>query len=206
MSLLHQETPDEVDDAALGEEFTKGSSHLVWATIAATVLVTIAIAIYCDCRPKAACGHGRNCCGVGTSAAHGDLRTRRQRRSHGQRTALTRCWCLLKSGCTTRARLPLVPAECADECRRWTMAFTPAMRLRSRITIACFSPIPDMPVPHGPGLPLNLTLDPGQSVDGTFVSSFRLTRQQWDARKKLNFSFLIPLSAQPRAHAPDRRY
>jgi hypothetical protein len=32
-------------------------------------------------------------------------------------------------------------------------------------------------------------LDPGQTVDGTFVSSFRLTKQQWDARKKLNFTF-----------------
>ena len=70
MSLLQQETPDKVDDAALGEELTKGSSHVVWATIAATVLVTIAIAIYCDRRAKAACGHGRNCRGVGASAAH----------------------------------------------------------------------------------------------------------------------------------------
>jgi len=30
MSLLNQDT-EEVDDAALGEEFTKGSSHVVWA-------------------------------------------------------------------------------------------------------------------------------------------------------------------------------
>jgi hypothetical protein len=52
-----------------------------------------------------------------------------------------------------------------------------------------FLAYPDMPVPHGPALPLNLTMNPGQTVDGTFVSSFRLTKQQWDARKDLNFSF-----------------
>ena len=46
-----------------------------------------------------------------------------------------------------------------------------------------------MPIPHGQGLPINLTLDPGQSIGGTFVSSFRLTKQQWDERKKLNFTF-----------------
>jgi hypothetical protein len=46
MSLLQKESSDKVDDAALGESFTKGSSHVVWATIAATVLVTIAISIY----------------------------------------------------------------------------------------------------------------------------------------------------------------
>jgi len=46
MSLLHQESLEEVDDAARGEEFTKGSSHVVWASIAAVVLVTIAVVIY----------------------------------------------------------------------------------------------------------------------------------------------------------------
>ena len=53
-----------------------------------------------------------------------------------------------------------------------------------------FLAYPDIPVPHGPALPLNLTPSiPGQTVEGTFVSSFRLTKQQWDARKNLNFSF-----------------
>src|ERR1035438_10710937 len=46
MSLLHQEKPGELDDAARGESFTKGTGHLVWASIAAAVVVSIAIAIY----------------------------------------------------------------------------------------------------------------------------------------------------------------
>src|ERR1022692_1290987 len=46
MSLLHQDTPEEIGGPTLGEEYTKGSSHVVWASIAAAVLVTIAIAIY----------------------------------------------------------------------------------------------------------------------------------------------------------------
>ena len=45
MSLLQQDAAG-VDDAALGEELTKGSSHVVWATIAATVVVSIAIGTY----------------------------------------------------------------------------------------------------------------------------------------------------------------
>ena len=45
MSLLQQEER-EVDDAALGEELTKGSSHVVWAAIAATVVISIAIGAY----------------------------------------------------------------------------------------------------------------------------------------------------------------
>ena len=45
MSLLHQESQEEIDDAALGEEFTKGSSHVVLASVIATVLVTVVVAI-----------------------------------------------------------------------------------------------------------------------------------------------------------------
>ena len=45
MSLLQQDST-ELDDAAKGEELTKGSSHVVLAAIAATFVVALAIAIY----------------------------------------------------------------------------------------------------------------------------------------------------------------
>ena len=32
-------------------------------------------------------------------------------------------------------------------------------------------------------------LEPGQTAEGTFVSSFRLPKEQWDARKALDFTF-----------------
>ena len=58
MSLLHQDSPEEIDDAALGEELTKGTSHVVVATVIAAVVVTIAIAIYvlAGQKPPAATG------------------------------------------------------------------------------------------------------------------------------------------------------
>ncbi len=34
-----------------------------------------------------------------------------------------------------------------------------------------------------------MTLEAGQTVEGTFVSSLRMTKQQWDARKSLDFTF-----------------
>ena len=45
MSLLQQDST-KLDDAALGEELTKGSSHVVWAAVAAAVVVSAAIAFY----------------------------------------------------------------------------------------------------------------------------------------------------------------
>jgi hypothetical protein len=52
-----------------------------------------------------------------------------------------------------------------------------------------FLAYPSMPVPHGKGLRLDVTLDPGQTVEGTIVSAFRMSKQQWDAGKNLNFTF-----------------
>ena len=43
MSLLHQE---ELDDAARGEELTRGTSHVVIAAIIAGLVMCIAIGIY----------------------------------------------------------------------------------------------------------------------------------------------------------------
>ena len=52
-----------------------------------------------------------------------------------------------------------------------------------------FLAYPEMPAPHGKGLPLETTIVPGQTVEGSFVSAFRLSKQEWDARKNLDFTF-----------------
>ena len=53
-----------------------------------------------------------------------------------------------------------------------------------------FVAYPDIPVPHLPSIsPLDTTIAPGQTVVGTFVSAFKMSQQQWDARKSLDFSF-----------------
>ena len=45
MSLLQQNSQEQ-DDAARGEEFTKGTSHALIASVIAAVLVTVAIFLY----------------------------------------------------------------------------------------------------------------------------------------------------------------
>ena len=70
-----------------------------------------------------------------------------------------------------------------------------------------FVAYPDITVPHGPALsPLDTEIDPGQTVEGTFVSAFKVTKQQWDARKKLDYTFSLPLPAQSGGHAPRDSY
>jgi len=187
MSLLQKESPDKLDDAALGEEFTKGSSHVVWATIAATVVVTIAIAIYVIAgqKPPAVTGeivqvwaHPQHTETSGLDAAGAPM----TKESFDQVLVFAQVRLHNQSKIPLFLLNVLTNADLEDGIHS---SYAASQSDYDRVFVA----YPEMPVPHGPGLHINLTLDPGQSVDGTFVSSFRLTKQQWDARKKLNFTF-----------------
>ncbi len=53
-----------------------------------------------------------------------------------------------------------------------------------------FVAYPNIPVPHNtPISPLDTTINPGQTVDGTFISAFKMTKDAFDAHKKLDHTF-----------------
>lgn len=184
MSLLQQE---QRDDAALGEELTKGTGHLVIASIIATVVVALAISAYVIAgqKPPAATGeilsvwvHPQHTetSGVDASGAamaqesfdqvfvFADVRLHNQ--SKGP---------LSLSNVLTNATLDdgihsSYAAEAGDYDR-------------------IFLAYPNLNVPHGKALSLESKIDPGQTVEGTIVSAFKMSKQQWDARKALNFTF-----------------
>ncbi|MGC1463028.1 MAG: hypothetical protein WA802_12555 [Terracidiphilus sp.] len=187
MSLLHQDTPEEIDDAALGEEFAKGSGHLVWTTIAAAILVSITIAIYfiAGQKPPAITGeivavwaHPQHTETSGLDANGAPM----PKESFDQVLVFTEVRLHNQSKEPLSLLTVLTNATLGDGVHS---SYAASQSDYDRVFLA----YPEMPVPHGPALPINLTLDPGASADGTFVSSFRLTKQQWDARKDLSFSF-----------------
>jgi hypothetical protein len=187
MSLLQRESSDKVDDAALGEEFTKGSSHVVWATIAATILVTIAIAIYVIAgqKPPAVTGE---IVAVWAHPQHTETSGQDANGAPMVKDSFDQVLVFAEVRLHNQSKIPLfllnvlANSDLADGIHS---SYAASQSDYDRVFIA----YPAMPVPHGPALPINLTLDPGQTVDGTFVSSFRLTKQEWDARKNLNFTF-----------------
>jgi len=187
MSLLQQDST-EPDDAARGKELTKGSSHVVWAAIIATLVVSIAIAIYviAEQKPPIATGeivavwaHPQHTETSGFDASGAPMPKEivdqvmvfTQVRLHNQSDHP-----LFLSNVLTNVTLndgihSSYAANKADY---------------DRIFIA----YPNIPVPHNaPISPLDTTLEPGQTVEGTFVSAFRMTKQEWDARKKLDYTF-----------------
>jgi hypothetical protein len=187
MSLLHQEKHEELDDAARGESFTKGTSHLVWASLAAVVVVSVAIAIYMVTgeKPPAATGEilevwahpmhtetpGFDANGVAIPQESFDLMlvfTRVRLHNQSQQPIFLH---------------QILTNVTLDDGIHSSYAAMPSEY--SRIFLA----YPQLAPWHATALSPETTLDPGQTGEGTFVSSFRLPKQQWDARKGLTFTF-----------------
>jgi hypothetical protein len=185
MSLLNQDT-EEVDDAALGEEFTKGSSHVIWAAVIATVVVSAAIAIYFivgQTKPAvtgdivAVWAHPQHTETSGFDANGAPM----PKESFDQVLVFTEVKLHNQSKQPLFLLNVLTNAKLADGIHS---SYAASQVDYDRVFLA----YPGIPVPHQTPLSLTLELDPGQTVDGTFVSSFRLTKEQWDARSDLNFT------------------
>jgi hypothetical protein len=187
MSLLRQE-PGELDDAARGESYTKGTSHLVWASIAAAVVVTVAIAIYVIAGEKPPVAAGQivdiwahpmhevtpafDASGAGISQDSFDqvlvfTRVRLHNQSKGP---------LFLHQIMTNITLPDGSVD---------TSFATTASQYERIFLA----YPSLAQWHNTPLSTEMTLEAGQTAEGTFVSSFRMAKEQWDARKALDFTF-----------------
>jgi len=185
MSLLNQDTK-ELDDAALGEEFTKGSGHVLWAAVIATIVVSASIAIYfiAGQKPPAATGevvaiwaHPQHTETSGLDANGAPM----AKESFDQILVFTEVKLHNQSKEPLFLEGALTNATLADGIHS---SYAASQVDYERVFLA----YPGLTVPHGTPLSTSLELAPGQTVDGTFVSSFKLTKEEWDARKSVNFS------------------
>lgn len=188
MSLLRQESQGEIDDAARGESYTKGTSHIVWASIAAAVVVTIVIAIYVIAGDKPPVASGEivdvwahpmhevtpafDANGAGMSQSTFDqvlvfTHVRLHNQSKGP---------IFLHQIMTNVTLPDGSVD---------SSFATTASQYERIFLA----YPDLAKWHSTPLNPEMTIETGQTVEGTFVSSFRMAKEQWDARKALDYGF-----------------
>jgi hypothetical protein len=186
MSLLQQDSSSP-DSAARGEELTKGTGHLVWAGVIATVLVSVAIGLYVwiQQKPPAAVGtveqvwarpmHTET---SGFDAAGAAM----PKQSFDQVLVFTRV--KLHNQSDKPLFLHQVMANATmDDGIHTSYAAIPSDY--DRVFVA----YPELASLHGNSLPSETTLEAGQTIEGTFVSAFRMSKQQWDARKNLSFTF-----------------
>ena len=188
MSLLHQEKPGELDDAALGESLTKGTGHLVWASIAAAVVVSIAIAIYVIAgeKPPVATGELLE---VWAHPMHSVTPAFDANGSGVSQESFDQVLVFTRVRLHNQSKQPLflhqimTNVTMADGTVNTSFAATASQYER------VFLAYPAMAQWHSAPLSSELTLEPGQTAEGTFVSSFRMAKDQWDARKALDFTF-----------------
>jgi hypothetical protein len=187
MSLLHQERPEELDDAAKGESFTKGTSHVIWATVAATVVVTIAIAIYVVAghKPPAATGEILE---VWIHPMHVQTPAFDASGVSMPQDDVDQLLVFARVRLHNQSRQPLflihlMANATLDDGIHTSYAAMPSEYSR------VFVVYPQLAAWRGTPLSPDITLEPGQTAEGTFVTSFHIAKQQWDARKGLNFGF-----------------
>jgi hypothetical protein len=186
MSLLQQDSPV-LDDAARGEEFTKGTSHLIWTSVFAAVLVSMAIAGYfiAGQRPPVATGvveqvwiHQQHTESSGLDANGEDV----------AKTSFEQVYVFALVKLHNQSKDPLSLHNILTNA-----TFADGIHSSYAATVGDYDRVflayPDLTVPHGKGLSLTATLDPGQDLEGTIVSSFRMSKQEWDAHKDLSFTF-----------------
>jgi hypothetical protein len=187
MSLLHQETPDQLDDAARGEELTKGTSHVVIAAIIATVVVSIVIAIYVIAGQKPPVVTG-DVVAVWAHPLHAESKGFDANGAPMPQESFDQVYVFTQVRLKNQSQVPLflfnamTNATLPDGIHS---SYAASAGDYDRVFLA----YPQMPVPHNKPLALDTTIQPGQTAEGTIVSAFKLTKEQWDSRKSLNFTF-----------------
>jgi hypothetical protein len=185
MSLLQQDSPV-IDDAARGEELTKGSTHLIWAAAIATVLVTLAVAIYvmAGTKPPAVTGEVEH---VWAHPLHTETSGFDAAGVAVAKEGFDQVLVLARVKLHNQSDKPVFLHEIMtnaklDDGIHTSYAAIPIDYER------VFQAYPELASLHGNGLSNSTTIDPGQTVEGTIVSSFHLGKDQWEARKDLNFT------------------
>jgi len=188
MSLLQQDSND-LDVAARGEELTKGSSHVLWASLIAAVVVCALIAFYfiSGQKPPAATGeieqvwvHPQHTETSGFDANGAQM----EKESFDQVYVFALVKLHNQSGNPLFVHSIMTNATMDDGIHT---SYAATAGDYDRVFLA----YPKMPVPHGKPLSPQATIAPGQTVEGTIVSAFRMSKEQWDARKGLDFTFAI---------------
>lgn len=189
MSLLHQDSPEEIDDAAKGEEFTKGSSHVIVAGLIASLLVTIAVVVYVKTgeKPPAVTGEIVQ---VWAHPIHSETSGIDANGAAMAKEQIEQVLVIAHVKLHNQSKEPLFFHEIM------TNATLDDGIHSSYVAIAAdyeriFQAYPELASLHGPPLSQRITIAPGETQEGNIVSAFRLTKQQWDARKDMSFTFGI---------------
>ena len=202
MSLLEQDSKGQ----ASGEAYTRGTSHVVVATVVATVLISIAVAVYIFKGEKPPASTG-DIIDVWAHPMHTETSGWDANGAAIPKEEIDQVLLFTHVRLHNQSKQPIflhqivANATLADGIHS-SYAATPTDYER------IFKAYPQLMQWHATPISPDLTLQPGETKDGTFVCSFRLTKADWEARKNLdysfNFQYLPSLTLAPRGPITER--
>ncbi|MGO9318579.1 MAG: hypothetical protein ACLPXT_16335 [Terracidiphilus sp.] len=187
MSLLHQESPDKIDDAARGEELTRGTSHVVLAGVIAAILVTIILALVVLATQKPPVASGE----IVQVWAHPNHVVTSGFDANGQpmpRQSFDEVLVFARIKLLNQSKHPLVLQDVLANLRQSDGILSVSAGSTGQYD-EVFLAYPGLAALRANPFSPRATLEPGQSVEGTAFWIFRMSRQEWEARQDLNFTF-----------------
>jgi hypothetical protein len=187
MSLLHQQHPQDIDDAARGEELTRGTGHMVRAGVIAAVVVTIALALFVLSTQNPPVANGE----IVQVWAHPNHVVTSGFDANGQpmpKQSFDQVLIFARVKLLNRSKSPLVLQDVLANLKQSDGILSVSAGSVSQYD-EVFIAYPELAKMHDSAFSTHTTLEPGQSVEGTVFWIFRMTRQEWEARKDLNFTF-----------------
>ena len=186
MSLLQQNSQSQ-DDAARGEEFTKGSTNVVLPGIIAVVVVGIAIFLYAWLgeKPNPATGEVTN---VIAHPMHRETSGLDAAGAAMPKDVFEQVLVFAHVKLHNRTKEPLFLHQIMINATLDDGIHTSYVAAPTEYERA-FMGYPEIAALHGKPLNTEQTVEGGQTVEGDILASFRLTKQEWDARKGLDFTF-----------------
>jgi hypothetical protein len=187
MSLLHREREKEIDDAARGESFTKGSSHVLWSSIIATVLVVLLITIYVITSKKPPAAQGE----ITEVWAHPGHVVTSGFDANGEAMAKQSFDQVLLFAHVKLRNQSDAPLVLTDVLANLTLGdgIDSISAGSAGQYEEVFLAYPELAARHDKPFSPRATIQPGENVEGTILWAVRMSKQQWEARKGLDFSF-----------------
>jgi hypothetical protein len=188
MSLLQlkEDTAFSAAERPTGEDYAKGSSYILWASLAAFVVVTVGITLFllANRKPPAAAGE------VTQVWAHSVHMLNTPVDANGVQTAgevFDQVLVFANVRLRNQSDQPIVLKEMLtnvtlDDGPR--SSYVASATDYERIFIA----YPELRGLHSKTLTRDTVIAPSQVLDGMLVSSFHCSKEQWAARKDLSFT------------------
>jgi hypothetical protein len=183
MSLLQQES----QNATSGESYTRGTSHVIIATVVAVVLVSAAMAAYILIgeKPPAATGEVLD---VWAHPMHSESSGFDANGATIPKEDIDQVLLFTHVRLHNQSKQPIflhqviANATLPDGIHSSYAATTTDYE---RI----FKAYPDLMQWHATPISPDMTIQPGETKEGTFVCSYRMPKPDWESRKALDYTF-----------------